>query len=163
MIARHLEARGHNVRVLLFCDPHDLSGDAATNYAILEAARLPIHQYPSNNITGWLDEQLADADRIVDALLGTGSRGEPRPPLVDVIAQLNRHSAKKLAVDLPSGLDRDTGKCAATSFRADHTCTFVAAKTGFQTPEAIRVLGAVHTLGIGVPRKLMNEVASTMS
>ncbi len=157
VIARHLDSRGCDTRVLLFCDPAELTGDAAANYKTIEAAGLPIFRCPERDPQRWLDEQLADADWIVDALLGTGSRGEPRPPLDVVLHQINAHSAKKLAIDLPSGLDCDTGKCAATTFCADHTCTFVAAKVGFREADAEQFLGVVHVIDIGVPRKLLAE------
>jgi len=81
VIARHLDLRGYDVRVLLFCDPAELAGDAAANYTTIELAGLPIFRCPAGDPQPWLNEQLADADWIVDALLGTGARGEPRPPL----------------------------------------------------------------------------------
>jgi NAD(P)H-hydrate epimerase len=160
VIARHLDARGYEVRVLLFCDPDILTGDAAANYNIIQAAELAIFRCPKHDLAEWLDEQLAGADWIVDALLGTGTRGEPRSPLDQVLKQLNAHDAKKLAIDLPSGLDCDTGTCSASTFQADHTCTFVAAKSGFQEAEAKPFLGAVHVQDIGVPQKLLNEFVS---
>ena len=105
-----------------------------------------------------LAEQLAGADWIVDALLGTGARGEPRPPLDAVIDQLNAAAAKRLAVDLPSGLDCDTGAAAQHTIRADETCTFVAMKRGFTTPGAEQYTGRVHVLDIGAPRALVEEI-----
>lgn len=157
VIARHLDSRGYEVRVLLFCDPAELAGDAAANYKTIEAAGLPIFCCPATDPQRWLQQQLADADWIVDALLGTGARGEPRPPLDLVLRQINAHTAKKLAIDLPSGLDCNTGRCAATTFCADHTCTFVAAKVGFREAGAKPFLGVVHVIDIGVPRKLLTE------
>jgi NAD(P)H-hydrate epimerase len=75
-----------------------------------------------------------------------------------VIRHLNQQRARRLAVDLPSGLDCNTGEPAAATFRADHTCTFVAAKIGFAAPSAAEFLGQVHVLDIGAPRKLIDEV-----
>ena len=76
-----------------------------------------------------------------------------------MIDRLNAAAAPKLAVDLPSGMDCDTGKPAAHTVRAAETCTFVAAKTGFLAPEAAPYLGRLHVLDIGVPRKLIERVA----
>ena len=98
-------------------------------------------------------------DWIVDALLGTGARGEPRPPLDAVIDQLNGASAKRLAVDLPSGLDCDTGAAARHTIRAAETCTFVAMKRGFTIPGAAQYTGRIHVLDIGAPRCLVEEMA----
>jgi NAD(P)H-hydrate epimerase len=97
------------------------------------------------------------ADWIVDALLGTGARGEPRPPLDAVIDQINAAAAPTLAIDLPSGLDCDTGEPARHTIRAAQTCTFVAAKPGFLTPGAEQFTGCVHVLDIGAPRRLVEE------
>ena len=107
--------------------------------------------------------QLRGAAWIVDALLGTGARGEPRPPLDRVIDALNAADAPKLAVDLPSGLDCDTGVPASHTIRAAHTCTFVAAKPGFFAPGAEQYTGEIHVLDIGVPRRLIDEVLAEPS
>ena len=160
VIARHLDLRGFETRVLLFCDPAELPGDAAANYTTIEAAELPIFRCPQDDYERWLDEHLSSGDWIVDALLGTGSRGAPRLPIDLALRSMNAYNAKKLAVDLPSGLDCDTGTCAAPTFRADHTCTFVAEKTGFRNPEAKPYLGTVHVIDIGVPRKLLSDLLS---
>ena len=89
VVARHLDARGHDVRILLFCDPAELACDAAANYQTLEAAGLPIGCCPDGDYESWLSAQLAGVDWIVDALLGTGARGEPRPPL-DAVLDFDR-------------------------------------------------------------------------
>jgi NAD(P)H-hydrate epimerase len=108
-----------------------------------------------------LTTELAGAEWIVDALLGTGARGAPRPPLDVVIHALNQHSAHKLAVDLPSGLDCDTGEPAEPTIRADHTATFVAPKLGFANPLAAESLGQLHVVDIGAPRRLIEEIAAS--
>ncbi|MBC8872490.1 MAG: NAD(P)H-hydrate epimerase [Planctomycetes bacterium] len=157
VMARLLDIRGVAVQVLLLCNPNDLRGDAAANYAILTKCDLPIAVLDSADDERF-EQALVGADWIVDTLLGTGARGEPRPPFDGVIRRLNDHSANRMAVDLPSGLDCDTGEPAKITFRADHTCTFVAAKAGFAAETAKEFIGAVHVLGIGAPRKLMEEM-----
>jgi NAD(P)H-hydrate epimerase len=159
VIARHLDLRGHRTRVLLFGDPEELQGDAAVNYQILCRCDVPLQVFREVEDKS-LRDALADADWIVDALLGTGARGEPRPPLDRVLEILNAHPARKLAVDLPSGLDCDTGRPARHTFRAHYTCTFVAVKPGFATAAAKEYVGQVHVLDIGVPRRLLTEVKS---
>ncbi|HOM19303.1 MAG TPA: NAD(P)H-hydrate epimerase, partial [Thermoguttaceae bacterium] len=105
---------------------------------------------------------LAEASWIVDALLGTGARGQPRPPLDAVISQINDAGKPILAVDLPSGLDCDTGQPAQPTIRAAVTCTFAAAKTGFLRPEAQLYVGRLVLVDIGTPPQLFQEVfAST--
>lgn len=158
VLARHLELRGHRVRVLLWSDPAELAGDAGVNFEIARHAGIPLEIFGSKPAPDRTAAALADAAWIVDALLGTGAKGQPRPPLDAVIGAINAAGAPKLAVDLPSGLDCDTGVAAQPTIRAAHTCTFVAAKPGFFAPGAQQYTGDLHVLDIGAPRKLIEEI-----
>ena len=158
VIARHLDLRGYDVRALLWAEPSELTGDAAVNYRILDKTDVPIEVFGAANGPDRLAGELAGAAWIVDALLGTGARGEPRPPIDAVIDQLNASGIPVLAVDLPSGLDCDTGHAARHTIRAAVTCTFLAVKAGFAAPGADRYTGRVEVLDIGVPAKLIEEV-----
>lgn len=159
VIARHLDLRGHSVRVLLWADPAELVGDAAANFNILTKTDVPIKVFGNAHDAERLSKTLDGAAWIVDALLGTGARGEPRSPFGEVIEQINAAAAPCLAVDLPSGLDCDTGRPAAHTIRAAETCTFLAAKPGFFQPEAAPYVGRLHVCDIGVPRKLIERAA----
>ena len=158
VLARHLDLRGVSVRVLTWAEPSDLSGDAGTNFGILERSGLCIEVFGKRHDASRLAEQLVDARWVVDALLGTGAKGSPRPPVDAVIEQLNASGVPILAVDLPSGLDCDTGGAAKPTIRARHTCTFVAAKPGFFAPGAEAYTGRVHVLDIGAPRRLIERM-----
>src|SRR5688572_3461853 len=122
VIARHLDRRRVPVQILLFADPAELAGDALANFNIASLAGIPIRVCQRAENAAPL---LVGAEWIVDALLGTGASGAPRAPLADAIRLLNAAAGKKLAIDLPSGLDCDSGIPAEPTFRADHTCTFV--------------------------------------
>ncbi len=155
-MARRLDLLGYAVRVFLAGDPSRLAGDAAVNFRILGCTDVPI-------VHGRLDpsrfvSHFADADWIVDALLGTGFQGPLRQPFMDLIGLINQLPAKKFAVDLPSGLDCDTGIPATLTVRAEHTSTFVAEKIGFRNPVAQPFLGKVHVVDIGIPRKLVESI-----
>lgn len=158
VVARHLDLRGHAVRVLLWADPKELTGDAQTNYQILQKTSVPIIVFGNQHDPKRLAAHLADAAWIVDGLLGTGARGEPRPPFDSVIDQLNTASPPKLAIDLPSGLDCDTGIAAQHTIRATETCTFVSAKPGFFLSEAEKYTGRLHILDIGAPRGIIEKI-----
>jgi len=158
VIARHLDLHGYDVRVLLFCGPSELSGDAAINYRVLTAANLGGNWEAASLTASQLNVELAAADWIVDALLGTGTRGEIREPYVTAIDAINRarQAGKKvLAVDLPSGMDCDTGQPLGPCVRAHHTATFVARKVGFDRAGAEQFTGDVHVIHIGIPRQLL--------
>lgn len=157
VIARHLENRGNEVRVLLFCGPDELKGDAATNYRIIAAAGTPLRVFGAAPTPDELDAELRDAGWIVDALLGTGTQGEIREPSATIIDGINAAGRKVLAVDLPSGMDCDSGRPLGPCVRADHTASFVAPKLGFDQPGAAAFTGAVHVIDIGVPRVVLGE------
>ena len=158
VLARHLDLRSISVRVLLWAEPAELTGDAGANFQILAKSGVPIEIYGACYDPQQIAAQLQDADWIVDALLGTGARGEPRAPLDAVIDAINAAPQRRLVIDLPSGLDCDTGQPAAHTVRADHTCTFVGWKSGFLAPAAAQYIGTVHVCDIGVPPQLVNEV-----
>jgi NAD(P)H-hydrate epimerase len=149
VVARHLDLRGYSVRVLAWSTPQQLSPDAAANAAILEKSGVPIEWR-----SGCDDEYLADALRsgawIVEALLGTGAIGAPRPPCDAVIRQLNASGVPILALDVPSGLDCDTGEASDPTIRATHTCTFAAAKPGLIADAAAKYVGHLHVTDIGI-------------
>src|SRR5438874_5951101 len=150
VIARHLNIRRYACWVHLLLPPDELRGDAAANYATLSMLDVPI-------VTSLSQLDAIGADWIVDAMLGTGAKGEPRPPFDAAIDWMNAQPAKKLAVDVPSGLDCDTGQPATHTVRADHTCTFAAMKIGFIQPAAKPFTGTIHICDIGVPPRLVQR------
>jgi len=154
VIARHLELLGISVVVHRSCAADELTGDAAINYQIIERSGLMIVPYTTAEA---LTMQLKEASWIVDSLLGTGLTGTVRSPFAEIIQCMNASCKPILAVDLPSGMDADTGEPLGELVRAQHTVTFVAPKQGFRYPEAAQYTGAVHVAGIGVPRCLLAE------
>jgi NAD(P)H-hydrate epimerase len=160
VIARHLDNYRVPVRVLLFTRPEDLTGDAAVHYGIIAKAGLPfaIHAGTPLNREA-VRRELDTAEWIVDALFGTGLSGPVRVPFDEVINTINVSPARVLAVDLPSGLDCDTGQPLGPTVEAEHTATFVAWKKGFTDPAARRWLGQVHVVDIGAPRQLTDAFA----
>lgn len=155
VIARHLDNGGVPVRVLRFCTPEELTSDAALAYQIIAQSGLDIVEYAGKPLdASALANELATAAWVVDALLGTGLSGPVRSPFDGIITAINASPAKVLAVDIPSGLDCDTGLPLGVAVRGHHTATFVAPKKGFANPAAGAWLGQVHIVGIGAPRIL---------
>jgi NAD(P)H-hydrate epimerase len=153
VVARHLDNRAIPVRVLLFARPKELAGDAALNYEIVRRSGIAIDVRGGQAVDGEaMRKQLAAAEWVVDALFGTGLSGAVRPPFDGVIAAVNTSGAKVLAVDIPSGLDCETGEPLGPTVRANHTVTFVAMKKGFAQPAAREWIGEVHVVDIGAPR-----------
>jgi NAD(P)H-hydrate epimerase len=163
VLARHLDLRRHPVQVVVCGDPARLRGDAADNFRVLTRADVPIEVHGEQSDPEPLLRRMRGAHWLVDALLGTGALGAPRAPFDRAIELMNSQSCRKLAIDLPSGLDCDTGSPATPTFRADHTCTFVASKIGFLAAAARPFLGQLHVLDIGIPRRLLDEVLAAGS
>ena len=159
VMARHLDNAGVRVRVLLFADPAHLSGDAAVNHRIVAAGGIPLEVFADPLFDEErLRRSLSDADWIVDALFGSGLRGEVQPPFDRVLALINAAPARVFAVDIPSGLDCDTGLPLGTAVRAHHTATVAAMKQGFLQPSASDWLGQVHLIDMGAPRALATRI-----
>jgi NAD(P)H-hydrate epimerase len=160
VIARHLDNAGVPVRVLLFADPAGLSGDAAVNHRILAASGVPLEVFAGPDLDeDRLRRELAGADWVVDALFGSGLRGPVQAPFDRVIAAVNAAGARVLAVDIPSGLDSDTGLPLGPTVRAQHTATVAALKRGFVAPSAAEWLGQVHVIDMGAPRRLFDTLS----
>ena len=162
VIARHLDIAGVSVHIVLFDDPANSTGDAAINHAIVARTRIPrtvLLGVPLDE--GKLRDILRGADWVVDALFGSGFRGPVEPPYDRIIGAINASGAKILAVDIPSGLDADTGRASEPTVRATHTATVVAPKKGFAEVKAAPWLGQVHVVGMGAPRELLSFNHST--
>ena len=155
VVARHLDAWGFDVLVAWFGDPARLKGDAATRRDILDRSEIPAEIIEDAAPAGRIDALWLGADWLVDGLLGTGLTRPVEGLLARAIASMNRSRLPILALDLPSGLDADTGQPLGEAIRATSTATFVAPKLGFARPEAKAYTGEVMVVDIGVPRALL--------
>ncbi len=158
VIARHLHNRGVHVHIRTLKPIDRLSGDAAINATICRRMGLDIAPFDPTEL-----ERGVSADVVVDAMLGTGFTGKLRPDVLAAIRSVNalRNSSSPpaiVAVDIPSGLDVDTGKPAEDAVHADLTVTFVANKAGFSQPEARAYLGRLEVADIGAPPELVRRV-----
>lgn len=157
VMARHLQIHGRQVAVALFCDPEKYRGDARLNWRIAQNLNIPIVELsPEEPVEIW-QAQLKEAfggqklEWIIDALLGTGVSGPLRAPFPAVIQTVNAFDCRRMAIDLPSGLDAEKGVVQHPIFKADLTATFVAAKPGLLVTESLSWVGELHVLDIGLP------------
>ena len=152
-VGRHLHNRGANVVVLPVGEPR-YAGDALVNWNIIRAMRI------ITSPIGLQMEALLEqgCDLVVDAMLGTGLNKPVRPPFDRMIEKCNQCPAPILAVDLPSGLDCDTGEPLGACVRATRTVTFVAEKAGFANPTSSEYTGEITVADIGCPRELIELV-----
>lgn len=155
-VARHLSTRGVTPTTLALAPPEGLRGDAQHNYQTLIRCGLPVRDLSeSASLEADLLKLAGDCDWLIDALLGTGAQGEPREPLAAAIRWMNGRPARRLAIDLPTGLDADRGEPTGVCVKADLTVTFVAAKIGFSKPQAAPWIGKIRVAPIGVPPRII--------
>lgn len=157
VIARHLYNHNLTAQILLFADPGDLKGDAKINFDIAAKMALPITVVNDQNLQAVITEHLINADWIMDALLGTGLQGKVTPFYNKVIQAISNSHAKIIAVDIPSGLDCDTGKPLGAAVKADYTLTISGFKKGFINSEAKEFLGKVHIINLGIEKILFSS------
>jgi len=165
-LARRLHNAGVPTTTLLFRPPEAYDGDAATNLRVLEAMDLDRRIIEDDDPTPALDEALgAEPALLVDALLGTGLTSPPRGAIGAAASWLRRaadeHEARVLAVDIPSGLDCDTGEPfdAGRCVRASVTATMAGLKLGFRNDAARAWTGRVEVVDIGAPLECLERLA----
>lgn len=163
VIARHLDNRKIPVQVFLTCSPDELKGDALINFEIIRKSSLPIQLLENEEDMNQFRSSLEKSEWIVDALLGTGVSGEIRGIYRKLIELINQGGLHVMAVDIPSGLDGDTGEILGVAVKAEFTVTFVARKTGFDNPASKEITGDVHVADIGVPRIVLENILSNQS
>ncbi len=146
--ARHLFNHGANVSVLYFGDAAKASPDTRTNMAIVNHMEIPVIE----NVESYLvDQIISESDLVVDALLGIGVSSEVREPIAGVIRSINDFARMVLAVDIPSGVNSDTGSICGVGISADATVTFGLPKIGhFVYPGAGKV-GRLSVADISIP------------
>ena len=156
VIARQLAIAGIPSETLIFAQPDSFKGAAAIQLEILQSLSL-VHRYINDERTLDRYQQASETppDCIVDCLLGTGGQGNPRPMFATAISWVHTQPAVRIAIDIPTGLDCNSGEPGQPTFKADHTLTMVAEKTGFTNPSAIPYLGQVHVIHIGIPPQVI--------
>jgi NAD(P)H-hydrate epimerase len=145
-----------NVCTVLTAPSDKSQGDAGTNLMILQKMTVGLVSAHEPDGLDAARDAIQAADVIVDALLGTGSKGAPRGVMATLVELANAAPrARRIAIDIPSGLDAETGAVHEPCFKADATVTMVAPKTGFLEPAARSVVGRIVTVDIGTPRALI--------
>jgi len=165
VVARRLAVLGASPVVVVVGDATRASTDARANLEAWRGIGGQVRELPAGASLSVLDAALAAAEVIVDALFGTGLDRPVEGFLAQVIAALNASPARRFALDLPSGLDADTGATLGVAVEATMTATFAYPKVGLWTPNGARLAGRVHVVDIGVPASLAShagEVAQGM-
>lgn len=165
VIARHLQIAEIPVRIILFAPlsrrgvPR-LSEDSTINFGIAKAAEIPIQIVDTAEPGDWLAEfqvECSRAEWIVDCLFGTGLTRPVVGVQAEVVQAINASGTKIFAIDLPSGLDANTGLPMGATVKATRTVTFVARKIGFRDENSKLFTGEIDVVDIGAPKKILDE------
>lgn len=151
VVARHLLARGAEVSVFLTGLIEQVTGEARMNLDAFVDLGGACFELPADSDLQPLESELQSADFVVDAIFGTGLDRPIVGHLVHVIDAINLSKARTVALDVPSGLNADSGSPLGTAVRADDTVTFGHLKIGLLTPDGARLAGQVHVVDLGVP------------
>jgi len=161
VVARHLHNRGLDPRVFVLGPFAEIVGDAALNLGIVRRMGIavtevpPAPEVPDESGLPALAQALAEADVVIDAILGTGLAGEVRGLARKAIDAINAAGRPVIAIDIPSGLDANSGAVLGACVKADVTVTFVAPKTGFTRGRGPEMTGRLITAEIGIPRQVL--------
>ena len=150
-IARQLAAIGVNSDVYLMKAGKQLSADCEFNLNVLLACGISVVNIDEPNVICDRIERALEVDLVVDCLLGTGLRGVARSPFVEIINAINSSAARVLSVDVPSGLDCESGLMEGECVQADVTVTFCGRKQAFDNPQSSQFTGKVFVAHIGLP------------
>jgi len=147
VIARHLIIAGANVVIFLAGKKQDLKGDALANFGILEKMNIPVKEISSLTDINHPPQ----IDLVVDALLGTGVTGPVRGFYAELIQYINHLDTLVVAVDLPTGMETDSGNVVGDCVQADTTLTMAHIKRGLLFSPAREYAGDIVVVDIGVP------------
>ncbi len=159
VIARQLAHAGRDVHLFLVSPPENFTGEAHINLQIAKNLKLRIEEISTDTTPGVEKDAslnyIASCELLVDAILGTGLRGEVRDPIATIISAINNLPIPILSVDLPSGLDADTGNPLGTCVQANRTVTIGLPKRGLLVHPGAELTGKLEVADIGFPEQVI--------
>lgn len=157
-VARHLINEGFSVKVLSLAPEKDLSSDAHVNQRILKKL---VHEQKTSSLIGYKSVKdlkiISDCSVIIDAMLGTGAKGELREPYSTIVEKINEFDVLRIAIDIPTGLDVDTG-FGNRVFNADMTITLADFKRGLFYGDGYTHSGIIKKGAIGIGSEYFNDL-----
>jgi NAD(P)H-hydrate epimerase len=160
VVARRLLLRGHRVKVLLAGARDRLKGDALANHDAWVGVGGSVGCIDEQKLA-MVREEVAASDVVVDALFGTGLDREVKGFLASLIAVMDTAHERVVALDIPSGMDANTGQAHGAVLRARETVTFAFSKLGLETSLGAERAGRVTVADIGVPDSLLAAVGAS--
>ncbi|MCF7802794.1 MAG: NAD(P)H-hydrate dehydratase [Candidatus Marinimicrobia bacterium] len=160
VVARYLLEAGVETVTFHTAAEQEYSGDALTNFRILKQSTNNLYHIESVAALNEYTEDLFAADVLIDGLLGTGITGAPREPYNYFIEWLNSYNAPTVSIDIPSGIDANTGQMPGTAVSAVATVTMGFLKAGLLFSPGRDIAGEVHVADIGIPESALDQVGN---
>lgn len=154
-VARHLFNMGANVLVVLLGEKKDIKKDALTNFSTIEKLGVKIVEVKDDTHLEEIAASLYLCDLVVDAILGTGTKGRIDGVISDVIQLINFSGRHTISVDIPSGINGDTGDVLGECVSADKTVTFALPKLGLYSYPAADYVGKLTVADISIPHSII--------
>lgn len=158
VIARYLINHGADVETFLLTSREKIRGDAAINLRILEQMTSRVYELQDVNAIQIAASSWQEKDIVVDAILGTGVQSNVRSPYREAIGEINGCPGIRVAVDLPSGLDADTGHALGCAVEADITVTYGFMKLGMALYPGLTYCGDIYVVDISIPLPAMEQI-----
>ncbi|MDB9822546.1 NAD(P)H-hydrate dehydratase [Deltaproteobacteria bacterium] len=160
VIARYLRQAGLGVTVMVLAEQGKISGDALANLEIIKRLNLDIRELPGREEWEAVRGSLEDCDYIIDGILGTGINSPVRGYYGQVMEDINASGKPVMAIDIPSGLNADSGGIMGKAVRADLTVTFGFPKLGQMLFPGAGLVGRLARVDIGIPDIIAEKVSS---
>lgn len=158
--ARHLFNRGFHTTILLLAKKTDLKEDPRLNFEIARKMRIPVIRIArlTKKMIRKLQFVVKRSDLVIDAIFGVGLTRDVSGVYSDMIYLINRYCKNVLSIDMPSGVNSDTGKICKIAVKAKETGTFTAPKKGLFINEGAKCAGKISVLDVSVPRQLIKTI-----
>jgi len=160
VMARYLHQQGVSVTVYLLAEKNRVKGDARVNLDLLDALTVPVVEITDVNALQAADAAIRHHHIWIDALLGTGLNSDVRGLFQHAIDRINELNRPVFSVDIPSGINSDTGQICGTCIHASATATFAFAKSGHLLHPGTEHTGRLRIVDIGVPPKIVEAVGA---
>lgn len=157
VVARHLSNAGFDIHVFITADPNEIKGDALVNLHIIQKMDIDIHTTLEKDFLQKASRVTDGAFAVVDALFGTGLKGEVKGIALEVIELINSFDCHVIACDIPSGISGHTGQVLGTAVRAEETVTMALLKTGIVIFPGAQYTGKLTVADIGMPYSVIKE------
>lgn len=155
VVARYLANQGFDVRILMLEDPANLKTDPLVNYRIVEKMKVPVEKISELSSLNKIAGICSNAGLIVDAVFGVGLKSELRGVFKTAVEAINAAGRPVISIDIPSGLDADSGAVHGAAVKAQVTATLALPKAGLLTGEGPEHAGKIEIVDIGIPRSLL--------